>query len=78
MIDGDRARRDAVDQRTIQRLADAVTGHAGADFYQRTLATPLVDHRQEAKRVTIRERVMDEIHVPALGGTGRLRRRAAG
>ena len=47
------------------------------DLKQRTLATPLIDHRQHPKRAAVGKSIVDEVHAPALGRAYRCRRRPA-
>jgi hypothetical protein len=71
VIDGDRARPWRSPEDAIQRRADGDAGHARGDLQHGTLATPLIDHSQDPKRPTVSQRVMHEVHAPALAGAGR-------
>src|SRR6266849_4450830 len=77
VIDGARAWGCRRPEHAIQRRADRHAGHARGDLQDRTLATPLIDHSQDPKRPAIGQRVMHEVHAPALAGPGRHGRRAA-
>ena len=75
MVDRDRTRRRPAGQGAIERLADRLAGDAGGHLQDRTLTTPLIDHREHAKRTAIGQRVVDEVHAPSLGRARRQRRR---
>lgn len=77
VIDGDRPRRRADDERAVQGGSDRPPGHARGGLKNRTLATPLIDDGEHTKRPSIGQCVVDEVHAPALGGACRRRRRAA-
>jgi Recombinase zinc beta ribbon domain len=49
----------------------------GPHLQQRTLATPLIDDGQDPKRAAISQRIVHEVHGPALRGAGPARRRPA-
>ena len=46
--------------------ATPLPGHRKIDLNQRTLATQLIDHRQNAKSTAIEQLIMHEIHAPTL------------
>ena len=77
MIDGDRPQAVGAWQHAIEGHPDGVPRHRGGHLQDRTLTTPVIDRRQDAKRPAVGQGVVDEVHAPALAGAGRHRRGAA-
>jgi hypothetical protein len=77
VIHGDRPGHRARGDRAIERDADRVTGHTRGRLKERTLPIPLIDHGEHAKRPSVAQGVVDEVHAPPLAGADRRRRWAA-
>src|SRR5262249_42749354 len=70
VIDGDRARDRAAAEDSIEGDGHGAARHGGGDLQQWTLATPLVDYREHPELPSVGQRIVDEIHAPALPGPG--------
>jgi hypothetical protein len=75
MIDRNGAGSNPAVARTISRLADGLARDPNAHLQHRTLATPVIDDRQDPEGSPIGQGIMHKIHTPALG---RSRRRGNG
>jgi hypothetical protein len=66
MINGQRDRQRSIPETAIEGLRALLTGHRETDLNQGTLATQLIDYRQQPKRPAIEQLIMHKIHAPAL------------
>ncbi len=73
LFDGEGRRTRAAYERPIKDLTDRAPAHACGDFTDRTLATPLFDHGEHPEGAAIGERIVNDVHAPALGRARRCR-----
>jgi hypothetical protein len=71
MIDRDRLRFAMLADGSIECIRNRTARHAVRHLYNRTPATPLIDDSQGPKRSAIDQRIVNEVHAPALMRTAR-------
>ncbi|HEU5155053.1 MAG TPA: hypothetical protein VFU03_10015 [Gemmatimonadales bacterium] len=66
VVHGDRLRGWPGADRTVQGRRDVPPREAETALQERTLPTPLIDDRQDAKRAPIGQLVVHEVHAPPI------------
>ena len=66
VVDRDRPGGHATAEGPLQHGPHILAGEPKPALQDRTLATPLIDHREHPKRAAVKLRIVDEIHAPPL------------
>jgi hypothetical protein len=72
VVHGDRPRRSAAGDYSIERQSHLLSAERRVGMEQQALAGELVDHRQHADPAAVGQPLSDEIHAPLLVRTGGL------